>query len=115
MRPLQAWMLASRHDSQGIAARLFRRQRNSQPALKPNRHRGESRLSTPATPPDMRVRIRRFGRIELFSCEQPWNSKRVEVGDRKRLAHGGAIGAVPWAVSISGSGGRLISAHAAIT
>jgi hypothetical protein len=26
-----------------------------------NRHRGESHLSSPATPPDMRVRIRRFG------------------------------------------------------
>ncbi len=26
-----------------------------------NRHRGESHLSSPATPPDKRVRIRRFG------------------------------------------------------
>jgi hypothetical protein len=30
-----------------------------------NRHRGESHLSSPATPPYMRVRIRRFGQIEL--------------------------------------------------
>jgi hypothetical protein len=28
---------------------------------KTNRHRGESHLSSPATPPDKRVRIRRFG------------------------------------------------------
>jgi hypothetical protein len=40
-----------------------------------NRHRGESRLSSPATPPDKRVRIRRFGWIELFPNVQPWKSK----------------------------------------
>jgi len=40
-----------------------------------NRHRGESHLSSPASPPDMRVRIRRFGRIELFSNVQPGKSK----------------------------------------
>ncbi len=32
-----------------------------------HRHRGESHLSSPATPPDMRVRIRRFGWIELWT------------------------------------------------
>ena len=31
--------------------------------LRANRHRGESRLSSPATPPYMRVRIRRFGEL----------------------------------------------------
>jgi hypothetical protein len=40
-----------------------------------HRHRGESRLSSPATPPDKRVRIRRFGWIELFPNVQPWKSK----------------------------------------
>jgi len=35
-----------------------------------NRHRGESHLSSPATPPDVRVRIRRFGQIELNNGEQ---------------------------------------------
>ena len=40
-----------------------------------NRHRGESRLSSPATPPDKRVRIRRFGWIELFPNVQPWKYK----------------------------------------
>jgi len=39
-----------------------------------NRHRGEPRGSSPATPPDKRVRIRRFGWIELWSREQPWKS-----------------------------------------
>jgi hypothetical protein len=29
--------------------------------LLPNRHRGTGRPASPATPPDMRVRIRRFG------------------------------------------------------
>jgi hypothetical protein len=36
-----------------------------------NRHRGGSHLPTPATPPDMRVRIRRFGWIELLPDIQP--------------------------------------------
>src|ERR1700722_9854182 len=40
-----------------------------------NRHRESPAL--PATPPDLRVRIRRFGRIELRINEQPGNSKRV--------------------------------------
>jgi hypothetical protein len=33
-----------------------------------NRHRGESRLSSPATPPDRRVRIRRFEKLRLALC-----------------------------------------------
>jgi hypothetical protein len=42
---------------------------------KADRHRGESHLSSPATPPDKRVRIRRFGRIELLPRKHPWKSK----------------------------------------
>ena len=40
-----------------------------------NRHRGSGRPLSPATPPDMRVRIRRFGWIELGTSEQSWKSK----------------------------------------
>src|ERR1700722_5493549 len=57
-----------------------------------HRDRGESHLSAPPTPPDMRVRIRRFGRIELGTSEQPWNPKLIEVGVGKRIAQRGAVG-----------------------
>jgi dolichyl-phosphate-mannose--protein O-mannosyl transferase len=40
---------------------LLRKTRPGPDSVTGNRHRGESHLSSPATPPDMRVRIRRFG------------------------------------------------------
>jgi NADPH-dependent 2,4-dienoyl-CoA reductase/sulfur reductase-like enzyme len=43
-----------------------------------NRHRGESHLSTPATPPDKRVRIRRFeglSYLPVYSLGIPRESK----------------------------------------
>lgn len=43
-----------------------------------NRHRGRSYLRAPATPPDMRVRIRRFGglsRSEAANVGSPRESK----------------------------------------
>jgi hypothetical protein len=43
-----------------------------------NRHRGESHLSSPATPPYMRVRIRRFDR--LVPRENEW-AGRSQHGD----------------------------------
>jgi hypothetical protein len=42
-----------------ISVRESREERFEEFAL--NRDRGDSRLSSPPTPPDMRVRIRRFG------------------------------------------------------
>jgi hypothetical protein len=48
------------------------------------RHRGGGHSLPPATPPDMRGRIRRFGWIELLPDTQPRKAKRVEVGDRIR-------------------------------
>jgi hypothetical protein len=57
-----------------------------------DRHRGSGRPLSPATPPDMRVRIRRFGWIELWTGEQPWDSKRVEVSDWEGVVHGWAVG-----------------------
>ncbi len=47
-----------------------------------NRHRGESHLSSPATPPYMRVRIRRFSSVEL-AHGQPWQTERVKVSNGK--------------------------------
>ena len=43
-----------------------------------DRHRGESRLSSPATRPDMRVRIRRFGGLSeprTVNSESPSEAK----------------------------------------
>jgi putative transposase len=72
---------------------------------------GGSHLSSPATPPDMRVRIRRFGRIELLANEQSGNSKRVEVWDRKRIVHCGTVGYPPWTVTASGCLRSQIRSH----
>jgi hypothetical protein len=49
-----------------------------------NRHRGKGRPFAPATPPDMRVRIRRFSSVELERREQAWNAERVKVRNGKR-------------------------------
>src|SRR5712671_7688497 len=62
------------------------------------RHRGESHLSSPATPPYMRVRIRRFGGVEL-SRNQVWETERVEVSVGKRDTQGGAIRQPPRAAA----------------
>jgi VWFA-related protein len=45
-----------------------------------NRHRGSGCPLSPATPPDMRVRIRRFRGLRIASG-QARESKRIEVGD----------------------------------
>jgi hypothetical protein len=43
-----------------------------------NRHRVRGYPRTPATPPDMRVRIRRFGGVEQYWDDQTGEAKRVE-------------------------------------
>jgi hypothetical protein len=80
-----------------------------------NRHRGESHLSSPATPPDVRVRIRRFGWIELNNGEQLRQSKRCEVSIGKRVLHGGAVCDAPWAVGTSGRLCSQIAPHSPLT
>ena len=44
-----------------------------------NRDRGEPHGSSPPTPPDMRVRIRRFGGLSYRPTSQSRNPERVEV------------------------------------
>ena len=78
-------------------------------ALDTNRHRGSGHPLSPATPPDMRVRIRRFGRIELRTSEQPGKSKCVEVGDGQCVAQRGAVDCVPRAVNTPGRLSRHIA------
>jgi len=48
-----------------------------------NRHRGESRLSSPATPPYMRVRIRRFDKLVP---PMKWQAERSWFGDAVRVS-----------------------------
>src|SRR6266699_7222865 len=75
---------------------------NSQVAAARNRHRGESHLSAPATPPDMRVRIRRFSSVELEHIEQPRKTERIEVSNRKGGLQGRAVGQTPGTMRTAG-------------
>ena len=62
-----------------------------------NRHRGSGHPLTPATPPDMRVRIGRFRGLRK-AIEQPRKAERVEVGKRKRVCQSGTIRQSPGTV-----------------
>jgi hypothetical protein len=65
--------------------------------LSANRHRGSGRPLSPATPPDMRVRIGRFRGLRK-AIGQPRKTERVEVGERKRDRQGRAVRHTPRAV-----------------
>jgi hypothetical protein len=65
-----------------------------------NRHRGSGRPLSPATPPYMRVRVRRFNGLR-WTSEQPRKTDGVKVGDRKRNGQGRAVGKTPGAVAAS--------------
>ena len=62
-----------------------------------NRHRGSGHPLSPATPPDMRVRIGRFRGLRRAIVESR-KAERVEVGDGKRVRQGRALRQVPGAV-----------------
>src|SRR5437870_11572117 len=61
----------------------------------PNRHRGSGHPLSPATPPYMGVRIRRFSSVELEYVQQPRKTERIEVSNRKGGLQGGAVGQTP--------------------
>src|SRR5215471_871567 len=46
-----------------------------------NRHRGNSHLFSPATPPYMRVRIRRFSSVQLDAIQKPRQTERLKVSE----------------------------------
>ena len=54
----------------------------------------------PPTPPDVRVRIRRFRRLRLTG--QPRQSQAVEVRDRQGEVKGSMVGGLPPAASMGG-------------
>src|SRR5437016_10045824 len=53
-----------------------------------DRHRGGGHPPTPATPPCVRVRTRRFGLVTLASIDQRWKSERCEVSIGKAPQRG---------------------------
>jgi len=71
--------------------------RRGRPRSCKNRHRGSGHPLSPATPPDMRVRIGRFRGLRR-AIEESRKAERVEVGDGKRVRQGRALRQVPGAV-----------------
>src|SRR5437899_12998249 len=64
-----------------------------------DRHRGGGHPPTPATPPCVRVRTRRFELVTLASIDQRWKAERFEVSIRKPNREGFSPSQVPRAAS----------------
>src|ERR1019366_700825 len=64
-----------------------------------DRHRGGGHPPTPATPPCVRVRTRRFELVTLASIDQRWKSERFEVSIGKPHREGFGPGQIPGAES----------------
>ena len=67
-----------------------------------DRHRGGGHPPTPATPPCVRVRTRRFELVTLTPIDQRWKSERCEVGVGKPNREGFGPSEVPGAASTTG-------------
>ena len=74
-----------------------------QPSLG-NRHRGLRRPLSPATPPYMRVRIRRFGGLSRNRTNHRRKPKLCKVGIRQGNVQSGRVRESPRAMRTSGSG-----------
>src|SRR6266496_3006305 len=88
--------------SNSQSGRFCHPERSEGPGVRRNRHRGESHLSSPATPPYMRVRIRRFSSVELGRIQQPRKTERIEVSNRKCRLQGRAVGQTPGTMRTAG-------------
>src|SRR5205807_3695167 len=64
-----------------------------------DRHRGGGHPPTPATPPCVRVRTRRFELVTLACIDQRWKSERGEVSIGKPHREGFGPGQIPGAES----------------
>jgi hypothetical protein len=64
-----------------------------------HRDRGKPHSSAPPTPPDMRVRIRRFGGLSYKFHSQSGNPERVEVSIGQGDAERGRVRQPPWTMS----------------
>jgi len=67
-----------------------------------DRHRGGGHPPTPATPPCVRVRTRRFELVTLAAIDQRWKSERCEVSIGKPNREGFGPGQIPGAESAAG-------------
>ena len=94
------WSVPIWHENPHLADLLpQRRKRTSFRVARENRDRGKPHSSTPPTPPDMRVRIRRFGRLSNRFHSQSGNPERVEVGIGQGDAERGRVRQPPWSMS----------------
>ena len=67
-----------------------------------DRHRGGGHPPTPATPPCVRVRTRRFELVTLAFIDQCWKSERFEVSIGKPHREGFGPSQIPRAESAAG-------------
>jgi hypothetical protein len=91
MNKIRAWHLRSLITEDGLLRQVGL-----------NRHRGRGCPRTPATPPDMRVRIRRFGELSRGLNDQSRKSERSEVGIGQRASQGVRVRQMPRAMGASG-------------
>ena len=80
-----------------VGQRTFTSKLLSMPST--HRHRGGGHPPTPATPPCVRVRTRRFELVALAFIDQRWKSERFEVGIGKPNREGFGPSEVPGAAS----------------
>src|SRR5712691_11006528 len=80
-----------------VGQRTFTSKLLSMPST--HRHRGGGHPPTPATPPCVRVRTRRFELVTLASIDQRWKSERGEVSIGKPHREGFGPGQIPGAES----------------
>jgi hypothetical protein len=73
--------------------------RSGFPTSRLDRHRGGGHPPTPATPPCIRVRTRRFELVRLAFIDQRWKSERFEVSIGKAHREGFGPGQIPGAKS----------------
>src|SRR5439155_3583975 len=84
-------------DLHQVGQRTFTSKLLSMPST--HRHRGGDHPPTPATPPCVRVRTRRFELVALSSIDQRWKSERLEVSIGKPHRKGLGPCEVPGAAS----------------
>ena len=76
-----------------------------------DRHRGGGHPPTPATPPCVRVRTRRFETVTLTALEQRRKTTRAKIRIGKPDMQGFRMGQMPRAMAASGSIVRQPATH----
>src|SRR5215472_17169144 len=100
----QSWRLCPRTDAIFATNSFPRCFDPTAPAkITANRHRGSGRPLSPATPPYMRVRIRRFGGLSGNRANQRRKPELGEVGIGQGTAQSGRVRESPRAVRTPGS------------